>query len=654
MKTSQINILGLHFGHDASISVIQDGNVLICTEVERHNRLKHSIGLVANDISRVLDNLGINLGDIDLCTITSTQQIEYIFSDPSKLRFKIVPQEKGDDHLYQFTLDEKMYLKEVLDTKPYHVYLKRLTEELRQSVGSRQNVSSIEDFFVHKSWKHPRTLEELAHVTPDLSDKTRFGFQLPVCLTIFDHEIPGYLFSHHYAHAAYAFYTSNFNKAAILTQDGSLPGSSGYLSGMFYWGEGEKLYPIAPHYLTAGNLYERVAYIMGLGMDTGAGKLMGLAPYGNPRFYSEKFIGNFFDGKLCPVSTRHQLIPEWLKDEKHPLLYRWLNHCLWESENSGYDLSAFGNPERILEPVNVDIAASTQKLIEETLLRAVAIQEKLFTDNDLKTDGFTISGGVALNCPANSRIFCESAFKNLYIPPAVHDGGLSIGSALAAYYNILANKRVKRDLSAVGQAFLGVHRSFDELSRAAENFVEDVFVEYVNDAADMAAQLLAENKIIAWFEGRSEIGPRALGHRSILCHPGYIENWLRINLIKGREHWRPLAPSVLEEKASEYFENCPIPSPFMLINARVKRTNIPAVTHVDGSARIQTVGPSLGDYYKIIKRFFYLTGIPVILNTSFNGPGEPVIETGKEAIKFLLKSKIDALMGPGIIIKRKS
>ena len=650
-------ILGLHFGHDASVTLLRDGKVILCMERERFTRAKHCIGLTHVEISEALKNAGINLEDIDFCSVTSTQKIEHIFIEPNLLSFSISQnlnqKNKYWENFKDLDFNGDSYIADILKNKSDHVYKKRLTDNFIEKSEAWESQDSIEVFSTDPSWIRGG-LAEIADCNFNLSEDLRLGMSLPITARVLGRDIPGQIFSHHFAHAAYSFYTSSYSEAPILSHDGSLPGVSGYEGGMLYWGSGTRLYPLTPHYLSIGNLYERVAVILNLGFDTGAGKLMGLAPYGKPKFFDERFVGNFYDGIKAPKSNKNRLCPDWITNDKDQLLFKWVNHCLNSAEEAGYDLSHLGDVENILKPINVDIAASTQKLTEEILSQTVFNYLKSEQKHNKLSEGLCLTGGVALNCPANSNLWKQSGYRSIHIPPGVHDGGLSMGSALALYHNLLGYPRSSHNIDTQNLAYLGLKYPEDELLAAAREFEGEVFIEILEDAPKIAAEMLSENKVVAWFEGRSEIGPRALGNRSILANPTDKNNWLRVNAIKKREFWRPFAPVVLEEFANEYFEGCPIPSPFMLINAQVRKKNIPAVTHVDNSSRIQTINSNNGSYYKILSDFNSITGVPVLMNTSFNGPGEPVIERGIEAVRFLIETKIDAVLGPNLRLTRKN
>jgi len=645
-------ILGLHFGHDASVTIIKDGKILVCLERERRTRVRHAIGLAIDDIYSALNTAGCTVSDIDYCSVTSTQNIEYIFPDPQKLIFNIDLQSTYnplESWLSGITLSElnQRQFKRVLSLAENgvdHPYVKRLTEDLINA-DQKASIGGIEDYFSAQSWKQGATLDEIGSLIVEnpLSDKMSQAMQLPISLTLDGKKIPGWMMSHHFAHAAYSFYTSGYDSAAIITQDGSLP-RSGYWNGMCYYGVGKNLYPIMPHYLNVGRLYEGISVLIGFDLEGGPGKMMGLAPYGKPTFFDKRFIGNIEDIDAIVVDESSTSFSRWNPHPFDRYLNKWISHCASMADKLGYDTTNLGNTDKIMDPINVDLAASTQLLLEEILLATVKTVDDVYKKHDFDTAGnLCLSGGTALNCPANSRIYNEGPFNNVFIPPAVHDGGLSTGSALSIYYNTLNFPRIHNYGNTPKLSFLGLTHDKGQLEDVLNKNSDHIHYSSTDDVYKTIADRLAKNEIVAIFSGRSEVGPRALGHRSILAHPGHERNWKKVNLIKKREYWRPFAPAVLENKTKEWFEGTPEQSPFMLYIANVLKPGIPAITHVDGSSRIQTVDRDCPEFYAIITEFEKLTGIPVILNTSFNGPGEPIIENPEEAISFFIKSRLDAL-----------
>jgi carbamoyltransferase len=304
------------------------------------------------------------------------------------------------------------------------------------------------------------------------------------------------------------------------------------------------------------------------------------------------------------------------------------------------------------DPINADLAASTQMLFEECYLQAVRATKGLLHNSGIESDNLCLSGGTALNCPSNSRIFQGGSFGSMFIEPSCGDEGLAIGGALYVHHHLFQNP-VSRDPRRLPLSpYLGLEIREADVRRALEACASGIRYEKRSDNPEQAARDIHGNKIIGWFEGRSESGPRALGHRSIVANPMHRENWERVNRIKQREVWRPFAPSVLEEESPNWFKGLPHPSPYMLFTGQVISSSLPAITHVDGSSRIQTVDSSAGDYYRMIKAFHRLSGVPVVLNTSLNGPGEPIVETPEQALAFFINSELDALYMNGFKITR--
>jgi carbamoyltransferase len=307
-------------------------------------------------------------------------------------------------------------------------------------------------------------------------------------------------------------------------------------------------------------------------------------------------------------------------------------------------LSPYGDAQRVTHPINADIAASTQKLFEETMLDAVEALHAVVERLDARTKHLCYSGGTGLNCPANSRIWREGRFDSVHVEPMTDDSGLALGAALWAYHNLLEEPRLlERSATDLNSPYYGPAYLVQTIAELAKSIDPALVVTSVDDCVTAAAKDLDENKVIGWFEGRSEVGPRALGHRSILADPRDAGNWARVNEIKGRERWRPFAPAVLEREAETWFIGGPNPAPYMLFTATVKSHALPAITHVDGSARVQTVGPGNGRFYELLREFQRRTGVPIVLNTSMNGPGEPIVETPEDALRLFAKTSLDVM-----------
>ncbi len=439
---------------------------------------------------------------------------------------------------------------------------------------------------------------------------------------------------HHMSHAASAFLVSPFHEAAILTIDGV----GEWDTATYGVGRGNQIELWKsikfPHSL--GLLYSAFTYYLGFKVNSAEYKVMGLAPYGKPAYYDRIM------SELIAVK----------EDGSFKLNMKYFAYDYGLTMTNGKFNEFFGEPPREpeskLKQFHKDVAASIQKVTGEIMVR---MAKRLYQETKLKN--LCMAGGVALNCVANSKVLHETPFEHLFIQPAAGDAGGAVGIAYYIYNTILGNPR-----NFVWQhAFLGPQFSDDEI----EEYLKRRGIEYLKldrqALLEETARLIAEQNIIGWCQGRMEFGPRALGSRSIIADPRNPENQSKVNLaIKFRESFRPFAPTVLVERSSEYFDlDCP--SPYMLLVAQVRenKREIPSVTHVDGSARLQTIARQDNPlYYDLIKQFERLTGCPVIINTSFNVRGEPIICTPHDAFTCFMRTKMDYLvMGSFILDKRQ-
>ena len=439
------------------------------------------------------------------------------------------------------------------------------------------------------------------------------------------------MIEHHLSHAGSSFLVSPFEESAILTIDGVGEWSTGAY-GIGKDNQIELFYETRfPHSL--GLLYSAFTYYLGFKVNSAEYKVMGLAPYGGPVFY-DLIMKELVD----------------LKDDgsfKLNMQYFSYDYGL-KMTNSRFD-TLFGPPRRApeseIKKIHQDVAASLQKVTEGIVLKMAS---HLYKETGLKN--LCLAGGVALNCLANSRILKETPFKELFIQPGSSDAGGAVGVAAYIYYTILNNQRsfVWKD------AYLGPGYSADQI----KNFLLEKRIPYREysrqDLLKVTARILSEQNIIGWFQGRMEFGPRSLGNRSILADPRKAENKDRVNQkVKYREGFRPFAPSVIWEKAKDYFE-IDRESPFMLLTFQVKSKEIPAVTHVDGSSRLQTVKREDNDlFYDLLSEFYSLTGCPALLNTSFNLRGEPIVCTPEEAYHSFMRSGMDYLILGNFVLDKK-
>jgi carbamoyltransferase len=466
---------------------------------------------------------------------------------------------------------------------------------------------------------------------------------------------------HHESHAASAFYPSPFQEAAVLTMDGV----GEWATSSYGVGRGKDLEILAelryPHSL--GMLYSAFTYYTGFKVNSGEYKVMGLAPYGEPRF-----VGLIMDQVL-----------QLKEDGSFKLNMDLFNYLHGLTMTNGAFDKLFGGPPRKPESEltqrEMDLAASVQVVTEEIMLRMAR-----HVHRETGMENLCLAGGVALNCVGNGRLLREGPFKQLWIQPAAGDAGGALGVALAIYHKVLGNERQRNGakLDAMKGSYLGPAYSDAEI----EAFLKDAGAVYeklsTEEMLARTARDLADEKVIGWLQGRMEFGPRSLGGRSILGDPRSRKMQSIMNLkIKFRESFRPFAPSVLREHVSEYFQlDCD--SPYMLIVAPVNearriemtdeqqrlfgieklnvlRSDLPSITHVDYSARIQTVHAETNPlYHALLTKFRDLTGCPVLVNTSFNVRGEPIVCTPKDAYLCFMRTEMDTLvLGSFVLDKAK-
>jgi len=420
---------------------------------------------------------------------------------------------------------------------------------------------------------------------------------------------------HHVAHAASAGLASPHHDATdVLVLDGRGESAS-HLAGRYDGGELQVLrVQDLPHSL--GLVYETVTDHLGFLRSSDEYKVMALASYGRPRFLEElrRTIYATGDGgfRTEPIDWQSLVKRRGAEEE-------------WTADHA-------------------DLAASVQQRLEEVLLELARWQH-----GQTGHDTLTLAGGVALNCVANSRLLSEGPYQRLWVQPAAGDAGTALGGALH-----VARAGGDRTAAMPG-ADLGRGWSDDELE--AWLVTADLAYERPDDVADEVAACLADNGVVAWFQGRSEYGPRALGHRSLLAHPGHERNLERLNAVKGREQFRPVAPMVLADRASQLFTRGPLPSPYMLFVHDVVpawRSRIPAVVHVDGTARVQTVDAATEPLVaRMLERFEARTGLPVVVNTSLNTAGRPMVDDPRDALECFGSAPVDLLaLGPFVVRRR--
>ena len=442
---------------------------------------------------------------------------------------------------------------------------------------------------------------------------------------------------HHLSHAAHAFFTSPFNESAILTVDGVGEWSTTTF-GLAKENSIELLGDIRwPH--SVGLLYSAFTYFLGFKVNEGEYKLMGLSSYGKPKYYDiilKELLDLREDGSI-----------------KLNMKYFAFTYDKVMTNNKFSEV--FGIPprktnEKVLD-IHYDIAASAQLVLEEILLRMINHVHKKTNMKNL-----CYAGGVALNGVANNRILTEGPFEKIHIPPSPGDAGSAVGCAQYCYFShhqnqrkiLSENERIKNNI------YIGPAYSNEKI----ENFLNENNIEYKKierqPLLEKTARLISEGNVVGWYQDKMEWGPRALGNRSILADPRIAKMKDILNeKIKHRESFRPFAPSVMEEYVSEYFE-IEVNSPYMLLVANVKKPDkIPAVTHVDGTGRLQSVSKDSNPlYYDLINEFYKITGVPVIINTSMNVMGGPIVNTPKQAYKMIVKTDMDYIVLGNFLVKK--
>ena len=491
----------------------------------------------------------------------------------------------------------------------------------------------------------PVWLKQKLHIPRDIRRALQGGYSRRIVFT-----------EHHESHAASAFFPSPFPEAAILTVDGV----GEWATASCGRGRGNRIEMTHelrfPHSL--GLLYSAFTYFCGFRVNSGEYKLMGLAPYGEPR-YVDVILEKLMDLKA---------------DGSFRMDMSYFNYCQGLTMTSRRFDRLFGGPPRKPESQltqrEMDLAASVQQVTEEVMLR---MAQSVYDETGLEK--LCLAGGVALNCVANGRILREGPFKEIWIQPAAGDAGGALGVALFIWHQLLGNERTPDALSHQRGSFLGPAYSEDEirkfLNRSGAKFRR---FDREDDLCACVAELLDSEKVVGWMQGRMEFGPRALGARSILGDARSTDMQSVMNLkIKFRESFRPFAPSVLEERVDELFEmRTREQSPYMLLVADVQaskrtdangdvahgldklkviRSEVPAITHVDHSARVQTVDEERhGRYYRLLKAFEARTGSPVLINTSFNVRGEPIVCSPSDAYNCFMATNMDALVLEGYVL----
>lgn len=566
-------ILGINFsGHDSSVTIIKDtGEIIAAAAEERFLRLKHTGVFPFKALDYCLKTAGVELMDIDHIGLYWNPGHELAVADTR-----------------DYVRDNREFL---------YFFANQLISVLPRD---KRAIEGIIQEIKFKDKKNPTRI---------------------------------YFCEHHLTHAASAFFVSPYEEAAILTID-----SFGEeTTTMFAHGKGNKIEILdeikLPH--SVGQLYTTFTQYLGFRANSGEGKVMGLASYGQPTYFEDfKKLVNFLP------NGRFEL------DLSYFEFFRRTGRRYSDKLVDLFGPARTGESEPVTDR-HKNIAASLQKMTEELMIHFAKHAKKITNSNTI-----CMAGGVVLNSVGNGKIYKTGLFKDIWTQPAAHDVGTSLGTALYINHQLLNKPR----------KFVQVHDYWGPSYKNEEikkmlDLAKVPYTQHENIEA-VTAKLLFENKIIGWFQGRMEFGPRALGNRTILanpCHPDMKD--ILNKYVKHREGFRPFAPSVLEEKSGEYFEEG-YPSPFMLLVFDVleeKRKVIPAVTHVDNTGRVQTVNAKENPrYYKLIQEFEKLSGVPIVLNTSFNIRGEPIVCTPQDALKCFVATGMDYLIMENFLISKES
>ncbi|MGD9385586.1 MAG: carbamoyltransferase [Thioalkalispiraceae bacterium] len=595
-----MNILGLSaYYHDSAAALVQDGHIVAAAQEERFTRKKHDAGFPENAIKSCLAEANLNLSDIDYVC----------FYDKPLVKFE-----------------------RLLET--YLAYAPK---------GFRSFLAAIPVWLKEKLYLKSTLKKELSRLG-GISEK----------------QLPPLLFNdHHRSHAASAFYPSPYQKAAVLCLDGV----GEWATSTVWLGETNNLKPLweidFPHSL--GLLYSAFTYYTGFKVNSGEYKLMGLAPYGEPK-YVDLIMDNLID----------------LKDDgTFRLDMRYFNYATGLTMTSKKLHNLFGGPPRKPETEisqkEMDIARSIQEVTEHVVLKLANTIQK-----ETAAEYLCLAGGVALNCVANGRLLREGPFKDIWIQPAAGDAGGALGAALTVWYEYLEKQReADNESDHMRGSYLGHHYKNNEIKSYLDS-IEAVYTELADEELmPRLAEILDQENVVGWFNGPMEFGPRALGGRSIIGDPRSEKMQSVMNLkIKYRESFRPFAPAVKAEKVSEWFD-MDRKSPYMLIVApvasekripmtdeqeklfgidklNIARSKIPAVTHVDYSARIQTIHQDTNPrFYDLIEHFEKRTDCPILINTSFNVRGEPIVASPEDAYRCFMRTEMDYLVLENCLLEKK-
>lgn len=577
-------ILGLTLGHDGAVSILKDGKLVTSISCERIYREKKTSFINWLIIDHVLNTANLSFDDVDYIAIGGY--------DKWAMKDNFI----------------RVYYNDDISDSPFNI-----TKDSHTKYG----YDIIKD-----NW-----------LVQPITDRWSYPF-ISVNVVIEDTFVkPGFLINHQTAHAASAHYTSPFEKSVILTLDGS--GEYPEKSGSYHYGDNDRLESMGAPNTLIGVFYDKMTDYISLGPGlTKAGTLMGLSSYGKPNQIAinewEKYVRPT-SNELIAGDTQYYYYMGSKLIGRPPYSYRvWISEDekLMDNKPSGSSPYTLLERKEVDTEIGMNAAASVQYIFEKTVLKIV--DDLYEITKEYNNGNLCLAGGSFLNCNANYKILKRSKFDNIFIYPAAGDDGLAAGAALYVYHHINGNDKKEYTNS--------------EIVYTGGEYKNDTIGEKYDPVK--VAELISKSKIIAWYQGKSEYGPRALGNRSFLANPTDPNMKDILNSrVKFREWFRPFAPSVIEEYCQDYFD-IDVPSPFMLYTCPVKNKElVPSITHIDGTARVQTVNKEDNPkYYQLIKEVEKFTGIPMVLNTSLNVNGQPIVETIEEALELFEKSDIDGIV----------
>ncbi len=578
-------IVGLNFGHDASICITENGKIIYTLQFERRLQVKRIGGLISGYLFEILRGLGIGANDIDAFSLTSTQRREFVIDNPAIFDIELTEESEKKLKLYE----NDHYIHDNYFTDPDMKYQHRFFSES------------------HRSIPYPS-------ITTSLPEDPDFHI-IPVNVRYLGTIIPSYIVGHHLAHCGSAYYKSGYDKSMIFTSDGGFRDS-----GFIAMGEGNKIRNLKRHNLIGGICYDEMSRHIGLTYG-GAGKLMGLSAYCDQTFENLTYMDNF-------------------NNKGSASFFKNINT---ELETRGIHKDDYINAD-VFNEYSKLCAGYTQQSFEHTIYKTVT---ESFNTSEMDT--LCMAGGGSLNCPTNAKIANFIGEKNLYIDNACNDEGISFGSAAVIYHHVHDYKQDSATVISNQSPYHGENpRNVSNALNLLNQSDCSIQLNSSDNLAKKAATLLTEDKVGAIMRGNAELGPRALGNRSIISAAHKRKYHQICNSIKNREQWRPLAPAVREQDFSDYFSG--VKNGYMLMTNEVKSGNLPAIEHVDHSARVQVVQE--GTNFDAILKYIPDNVPKVIINTSFNDKDVPIYDDAYSAAKFFLNSALDFMILENHIIRK--